>query len=137
MVTRVLVPMDDSEMAALALEYALDVHPDAEITVLHVAGGASPMMGEAASVALGDEDAARERADVVFDRAREAAGERGRSVDTELAFGSPARVIVERAEQYDVVVVGAHSGSLSDRLFAGNVAEKVFRGSPVPVTTVR
>ncbi len=137
--SRILVPMDDSEMAELALEHALDEHPDAEITVLHVVGGGSPMMGEAASVALADEfeEAAREHAEAVFDNARRIATEHGRELDTELAFGSPARVIVERAGEFDVVVIGAHGGTLSERLFSGNVAERVFRRSPVPVTTVR
>jgi nucleotide-binding universal stress UspA family protein len=41
------------------------------------------------------------------------------------------------AEGYDTVVVGSHGGSLADRLFVGNVTEKVFRRSPVPVTVVR
>jgi nucleotide-binding universal stress UspA family protein len=34
-------------------------------------------------------------------------------------------------------VVGSHGGSLSDRLFIGNVAERVSHRSPVPVTIVR
>ncbi|MUV61865.1 universal stress protein [Halobacterium sp. CBA1126] len=139
MASQILVPMDDSELAALALEHALDEHPDAEITVLHVVGGGSPMMGEAASVALADEveGAAREQADEVFESARGIAAERGRELDTELAFGSPAKVIVERAAEFDAVVMGTHGGTLSERLFSGNVAERVFRRSPVPVTTVR
>lgn len=139
MVSRVLVPMDDSEMARRALEYALSEHPAAEITVLHVVGGPSPMMGAAASVALSEEfeENAREHADVVFEQAREIAEEYDRALGTELAFGSPARAIVEHAEGFDTVVIGSHSGSLSDRLFTGNVAEKVFRRSPVPVTAVR
>jgi len=139
MVTRILVPMDDSEMAERALEFALGEHPDAEITVLHVAGGPSPMMGGATAIALEDglEERAREAADVVFDRARELAAEHDHEVETDLAFGSPAKAIVEEAESFDLVVMGSHSGSLSDRLFTGNVAEKVFRHSPVPVTSVR
>lgn len=126
-------------MARGALEYALTEHPAAEITVLHVVGAPSPMMGTAASVVLSEEfeESAREQADVVFDRAREIAADHDRAIDTELAFGSPARAIVEHAEGFDTVVIGSHSGSLADRLFTGNTAEKVFRRSPVPVTTVR
>jgi nucleotide-binding universal stress UspA family protein len=41
------------------------------------------------------------------------------------------------AESYDAMVMGTHGGSLSDRLLVGNVAERVFRNSPVPVTVVR
>lgn len=55
MIKRVLVPMNDSEMAERALRYALEVHPDAELTVLTVVGEPSGMLGGAAAVALADE----------------------------------------------------------------------------------
>lgn len=139
MTSRVLVPMDDSEIADAALRFALETHADADITVLHVVGEASSMMGEAASIALADdpEDAARERSEAIFENARAIADEYDAEITTETALGNPARTIVNRAEEFDVVVVGSHGGSLADRLFVGNVAQKVFRRSPVPVTVVR
>jgi nucleotide-binding universal stress UspA family protein len=139
MVSRILVPMDDSEMAEQALEYALENHPDAEITVMHVVGGPSPMWGEASGLALGDdlEAEAEELAEAVFDRARDLAGDRDVEIETEVQVGSAVRSILNNAEQYDAIVLGSHSGSLADRLFVGNVAQKVFRRSPVPVTVVR
>jgi nucleotide-binding universal stress UspA family protein len=47
------------------------------------------------------------------------------------------RAILDRAGEYDAIVMGSHGGTLSERLFVGNVAEKVLRRSPVPVTVVR
>jgi nucleotide-binding universal stress UspA family protein len=131
--------MDDSEMAQQALEYALENHPDAEITVLHVVGEPSPMMGEAAGLALEDdlEEAAREHAQVVFDRARELAAEHDVEITTDVRLGLPTRAILNTADDFDAVVIGSHGGSVADRLFAGNVAQKVFRRSPVPVIVVR
>ena len=35
---QILVPMDDSEHAGDALRYALETHPTATVTVLHVVG---------------------------------------------------------------------------------------------------
>ncbi|WP_136715830.1 universal stress protein [Halorientalis salina] len=139
MITRVLVPMDDSEMAEAALEYALDAHPDAEVTVLSVVGEPSPMWGRATSIAVEDdvEQAARDRAAPVFERAREIAADADREIDTEVQLGNPIRAIVNRAEDFETVVLGSHGGTLSDSLMVGNVAEKVFRRSPVPVTVVR
>jgi len=139
MVARVLVPVDDSEMAIRALRHALDTFPDAEVTVLHVSGGPSPMMGAAADLALSDdfEKAAEERASDALDRARAVADEYDAEITTEVRVGPPARIIVGVAEDFDAVVLGSHSGSLSERLFVGNVAEKVVRRSPVPVTVVR
>lgn len=139
MVSRVLVPMDGSEMAETALEYALDVHDHADVTVLYVAGEPSPMMWRALNVAVADdvEAVAEDLAAAVFETARAIAAERGVEVDTEVAVGSPAKVVVERAGDYDAVVLGSHGGSLQSRLFVGNVAETVTRRSPVPVTVVR
>lgn len=139
MISSILVPMDDSKLAERALRYALEAHPDAEITVLHVVGEPSPMMGKAVRLALEDdfEQAANDHAEALFSRARAIAAEHDREIDTDVAVGSPARVIVDRSEHFDTVVIGSHGGSLVDRLFVGNVAETVFCRSPVPVTVVR
>jgi len=139
MIDRVLVAMDGSELSERALRYALEAHGDAELTVLHVVGGASPMMGRAAGLALSDDgdEEIREAAAPVFERASEIAAEYDRTVDTAVAVGQPAGVIVDRAEAFDAVVLGTHSSSLADRLLVGNVAKTVFRKSPVPVTVVR
>lgn len=139
MISRVLVPVDDSELAERALRYALSVHSDAEITVLHVVGVPSPMLGAATELALSDdvEEAAEEHARKVLDRAREIAAEYDVEIDTAIEMGRPARAIVQRAEDFDAVVIGSHGGSLADRLFVGDVAKTVFQRSPVPVTTVR
>lgn len=139
MISRVLVPMDDSKMAERALEYALEAHPDADVTVLHVVGEPSPMMGKAMGLALEEDlgEAAEEHASAVLDRAREIARASETEVETEVAWGNPAKATVDWAENFDTVVVGSHGGSLAERLFVGNVAQRVFRHSPVPVTVVR
>jgi nucleotide-binding universal stress UspA family protein len=139
MISSVLVPMDDSEMAERALEYALEAHPDAEITILHVVGEPSGMLGQATKVALADdvEATAKEYASNVIERAEEIAREHDREVNAVIEMGHPARAIVNRADDYDTVVIGSHGGSLADRLFVGDIARRVFRRSPAPVTVVR
>jgi nucleotide-binding universal stress UspA family protein len=139
MISTVLVPMEDSEMSERALEHALAAYPDAEITVLHVVGEPSPMMGQAMSLVLEDglEDAAEAHAEDVFERANEIAAAHDAEVSTRFALGSAAKAIVNAAEDFDVVVIGSHAGTLAERLVVGNVAEKVFRRSPAPVTVVR
>jgi nucleotide-binding universal stress UspA family protein len=139
MTSRLLVAMDDSKMAEYALQYAFEMHPEAEITVLHVVGEPSGMMGKSMSIALDDniQEAADKLAESVFKRANRVAEEYGRPIETTVAIGTPAKVIITRAENFDTVVIGSHGGSFSDRLFVGNVAQKVFQHSPVPVTVVR
>lgn len=139
MIERVLVPIDDSEMAERALRYALETYPEAEITVLHVVGEPSAMMGKAVSLALEEdiEEAGEKLAEQVFDSARALAAETDTEIETVVAYGNPAKAIINRAEDFDTVIIGTHGGSLADRLVVGNVAETVFRRSPVPVTVVR
>jgi len=142
MVERILVPMDDSDHSGKALEYALDNFPDAAVSVIHVVGVPSPLMGGATALALADdfEEAVNERAESVFDRAREIASERDREVDTIVGVGHPARNVIDRAEEYDTVVLGAHGadrGRATRRFLVGNVAETVSKRAPVPVVLVR
>lgn len=139
MLSRILVPIDDSEMAQRALEYALENHPEAEITVLHVEGGPSVMGGAATALALEDdpEEAAEEQSKAVFEDARELAAQYDVGITTELQIGHPARAILNRADDFDAIVLGSHSGSLVDRLMVGDIAQKVVRHSPIPVIVAR
>jgi Universal stress protein family. len=84
--------MDNSEMAERALRYALEVYPNAEVTVLHVVGEPSPMMGGATGIALADDPqvAAEEQASDLFDRSREIAAESDREIETVVRVGHPA-----------------------------------------------
>ncbi len=126
-------------MARRALEYALENHPDADITVIHVLGGPSPWGTAATSLALADdlEAAAEEQAEELFDDARDLAAEYDVEISTIIELGHPARAILNRADEFDAVVIGTHGGSMADRLVVGNVTQKVFRRSPVPVIVAR
>lgn len=142
MVSRILVPMDNSAHADEALGYALDNHPDAAITVLHVVGVPSMFMGDAVGLALEDDirEGAAERARPIFERAETIAESRDRDIETVVGIGHPARNILDRADEYDTVVLGAH-GKHADRVtrqvLVGNIAETVVRRAPVPVIIVR
>ena len=134
--------MDTSSHARHALTYALENHPESEVTVLHVVGVPSMMMGEAVGLTLEAdlEAAAVDRAAPVIERAREIAREREREIDTIVGIGHPARNILERAPDYDAIILGAHgadSGRVPHRFLVGNIANTVVARSPVPVTIVR
>lgn len=142
MLSTILVPVDDSEHAGRALEYALDNNPDAEVTVLHVVGVPSMMMGDAVGLTLEDdlEEAAVERAESVFERAQAIADDRGREIETVVGVGHPARNIIDRAENYETIVIGSHGSDwdrATRRFLVGNVAETVSKRAPVPVVIVR
>jgi len=142
MLSRILVPMDDSDPAGNALAYALDNFPEADVTALHVVGVPSMLMGEAVGLALEEDiaEAAEKRAEPVLSRAREVAADRDRDIDTVVGVGHPARNVLDRAETYDTVVLGSHGADwsrASRRFLVGNVAETVLKRATVPVTIVR
>jgi nucleotide-binding universal stress UspA family protein len=137
--TRVLVPVDDSEGSEEALGHADSAFPDAEIVLLHVVDPIDSGY-DAESVMLGHSEnwyaSQEETAEELFERARERTG---REFETAIEVGRPAREIVEYAEREDVrhVVMGSHGRSGVARILLGSVAETVVRRSPVPVTVVR
>ena len=136
----VLVALDGSPLATDALDHALTMFHDAEITVLNVSVPLDAMMSEGG--VLDDEDVGedeRERAQRIVREATERADERGGTVATVTEEGRPAETIVAYAEEHDIdhVVMGSHGRSDLSRILLGSVASSVVERSPVPVTVIR
>lgn len=132
--------MDHSPLARRALEFALDVHPTAEITVLHVVDYVEESYS--AEMLVGPEELrkrAEERAERLFEEARERAADYDTALTTVIKFGNPSRTIVEYADEHDVdlVVMGSHGRSLVSRVLIGDTAQTVIQRASVPVTVVR
>lgn len=135
----ILVAFDRSEPARKALEYVLEEHPEADLTVLHVI---DPLEGSYGDDGYGFEyllEAKREEAEALLAEAEELTAGHGGDVTLESVTGQPAREIVEYAEHkpVDHVVIGSHGRSGVTRILLGSVAETVVRRAPVPVTVVR
>jgi nucleotide-binding universal stress UspA family protein len=142
MVAQILVPVDGSEPANKALDFALDQFPDADITVVTVIDPTDVGYGSieaTPSTFKKLHEAAREDAERILDEASDRAADAGRELTTETAVGAPSRAIVQYADEHDVdqVVIGSHGRQGVTRVLLGSVAETVVRRSPVPVTVVR
>lgn len=143
--TRILVAIDGSDPAERALSFAFDTYADDADTDLVAVSVVDPTAFVHGSVDMipPSVDTWREDAEAAARSVLEAASERARSrgVDlaTDLVDGSPARAIVQYAQDHDVdqVVVGSHGRDGVSRVLLGSVAETVVRRSPVPVTVVR
>lgn len=141
MAYHVLVPVDGSNPARAALEYACDHHPDARLTLLYVVDPMTDYSRYRAGPGYGREhEYGNERAkgEAVLESAREAVPEE-MGVETVLESGSPARTIVAYADDNDAdaIVMGSHGREGSARHLLGSVAELVVRRSAMPVTIVR
>ena len=121
---RILVPLDDSPEARVALPYAAALAtPGTEIVLLTIVP--SPT----------DADAARTGLETAAQPLRVA----GQTVRTEVATGDPARRIVDMAADLraEMIVMASHGRGAFGRLIYGSVADQVGRESPVPVMVVR
>jgi nucleotide-binding universal stress UspA family protein len=142
MTKRLLVPVDGSDPADAALDFAFEEYPDAEITILSVVDPTDVGYGslDGAPSALDHlQQRAEDRTERVLDEAEARAEEHGVTVHRETIVGVPSRAIVEWAEENEVdgVVIGSHGREGVSRVLLGSVAETVVRRSPVPVTVVR
>ena len=142
MTKRLLVPVDGSDPADTALDFALEEYPDAHLTALSVIDPTDMGYGSieaAPSTFERLQESAEERTNEVLEEARARAEAAGVELEAETMIGMPSRAIVEWAENHDVdgIVIGSHGRQGVTRVLLGSVAESVVRRSPVPVTIVR
>lgn len=144
MPSHVLVPYNGTPLAEEALRYACSEFASATITTLFVVDKASD---DTAARGWGDHpgmwetwlDERKAHAEELFDEAGAIAEEYDVSVQTGVAVGPVAPLIIEAAEKYgaDLIVVGAHGQSRLEELLLGDVARRIVGRSPIPVTTIR
>lgn len=135
---RLLVPLTDSTHSWPGLEHALDLFPDADITVINVVDPTGAGYGERSAEGERDRGTDETEAERLFTAASELAAEYGVSLDTAVVEGRPADAIVAYADDHaiDHVVMGSRGRSGVSRVLLGSVAGTVVQDSSVPVTVV-
>ncbi len=145
MTTRIVVPLDGSEVSEAALpeairqakafELPLHLVRVVDTRVLEQVGGSAAafnysMLGEMFSQESEDSQnyvaATQERLE----------GE-GLTVTSDVRVGPVAQGILDAIEPGDMIVMGSHGRSGIRRWVLGSVAEEVLRHSPVPVLMVK
>ena len=139
----ILVPLDGSELAELALvdAFSLAHLNGAEITLLQVISPFDYMVGDAAPMVFTDE-LVKAHQDAALHYLEEITGrEECRNLRVHLAIeiGTPAETIIDYAqrEPVDLIVMATHGRSGLRRWVYGSVADKVVRGASVPVLLYR
>jgi nucleotide-binding universal stress UspA family protein len=147
-IKKILVPIDlvGGARGAIELAKTLAVKFDASIELLHV-WQPPPMLPmqlfvvpETGGVPMAAEDIVKSRATAQLQEIAAGLTQAGVSeVHLRVGVGDPAQDIVDLAAsaRFDLVVMGTHGRSGIKKMFLGSVAEKVVRGSPCPVLTVR
>ncbi len=124
-VKRVLVPAAGGPNAGLALDLALSLSPETEITALNVARDALGSMG----LSLGEERLAEILAPW--------AGEPRVQGKVVQASSITKGILSEAAREYDLIMVGASAESYLDRVLFGNIPQTVAARSPAPAVVVK
>ena len=146
-IQKILCPIDCSEGAKVALEYAVFTgkHFQAEVHVLyawhvahHVRPDLSVWMEAHGQQPISKVIAAEAKAEAEKFLASLDPGV-GAALRLHVVEGEPAPTIATMAaeQHYDLIVMGTHGRTGIAHLALGSVAEKVVRHAPCPVLTVR
>ncbi len=143
MARELLVPVDGSDPARQALDFACEQYPDAIITAYHVIGPSPSademLIGSASEYEESLQTAKEEHARSVLDDADSLATDMDCEIETTFDQGIPTKAILDYLSdnEVDQVIMGSHGRTGFERVVMGSVAEKVTRHAPVPVTIVR
>ncbi|MBI4517411.1 MAG: universal stress protein [Deltaproteobacteria bacterium] len=145
MIKRILVPVDFSDTALQALDYAIEFGKPfrPELVVLFVVEPvyyATPadLYGPAANLSMLLDEQRRIGKEQLLRLAAELE-KRGVNARTVLQTGTPFQVIVDTAERLkaDLIVMATHGRTGLSHVLLGSVAERVVRSAACPVVTVR
>jgi len=140
MLKRILVAVDGSEHARLALETAADLAESlkepARLTLLHVNPSVSlnePALGVDLDARIADEG------QQVVDALQERLSERSVAYETLLTGGDPVAEISRVAEEqgYDLIVMGTGGKKRLSEMIMGSVSHGVLKQAACPVLTVK
>jgi nucleotide-binding universal stress UspA family protein len=146
MFTKILVPLDGSELSERALLPALAIasKPGASLTLLRVplapTGWDRGIEGSDPYIeAWAEEHYANERAAAAdyLTKIKQAREQDGLPIATQLVEGDVAAQILKAAQQNDLVVMSTHGYSGLTKWMMGSVAEKVLGTATCPVLVLR
>ena len=140
----ILVPLDTSELAELALEDALSMARlcQADLTLLHVIAPIDKVFATDLGYTVyidqqwGDQ---KQQALDYLDNVCQRLDCNTLTVNRVVETGAPAETIIDYAKRnpIDLIVMATHGRSGLQRWVYGSVADKVLRGAHVPVLLVR
>ncbi|MBA2592613.1 MAG: universal stress protein [Gammaproteobacteria bacterium] len=137
-INRILCPVDFSEPSTRALEYALALAErlGAHVDVVHVFQFPTFAVDDLTLPLYLQENLSQRLRERLEQFVIEKAGE-GSKATAHVREGVPYLEIMEAAKGQDLIVMGTHGRSGLSHLLLGSVAERVVRGSEVPVLTIR
>jgi nucleotide-binding universal stress UspA family protein len=150
MIRKIVVPVDGSVHANVAVDWACDlaIKYQAPLLLLHVitvrGSGTLPEefreYAKMEGVEITDWDIIESEGRGIVNAAEKRAQSRGaKEIETAIAFGNPAEVILERSKKFgaDLIVMGRRGLGPLPALFLGSVSSKVVHLADCACLTVR
>lgn len=146
MYSKILVPLDGSELAECVLPHVQAISTGCNVPAVEVIRVVEPaQLPTRGGIALSGADVKRMRSEMKSDAERylqQMVGDlKGRGIHAvaKVLEGKPAEQIVEyaRGAQADLVIMASHGASGITRWVWGSVADRILRGSSVPVLLIR
>jgi nucleotide-binding universal stress UspA family protein len=145
MYTRVVVPVDGSELSEWALPHGeelaraigLPLHLIRVVDVISSAGFAMAEYPYSDNLIVGARQSEESIADDYLTRLRDYYTDRKLRVTTERRTGRITQELLDAARHGDVYVMASHGRGGVSRGFLGSVVEEITRHSTVPVMVVR
>ena len=138
---RIVVGVDGSENSRGALEWAIDEANirRARLTVVHAWQIPNVVLSSPVATAAYDDDVWRDAATETVDAAlKSVAGEAlPAEIDRQVIEGPAAKVLVDAAEDADMIVVGSRGRGGFAGLLLGSVSQHVAHHARCPVVIVR
>lgn len=150
MFKKILVPVDGSDFAYLAAQRAefMAAKQGGIVTLLHVINYGQSSRGNHLRPSLKHEhmDQLEQEASALLAKVKAnleliqaADKDKNVTLESELAWGNPAEVIVEKAKSggYNLIVMGSRGLGAISGLLLGSVSDRVVKLAPCPVLIVR
>jgi nucleotide-binding universal stress UspA family protein len=146
MIKSILVPIDGSDHAFKALDLASDiaVAHDARVLLLHAVADRVPTMEEKEFAKVEHIEGPLDQMPYtivegqLMTAARSRAHANGlKDIETAIEPGDPAQVIIERAKDFDMIVMGCRGLGPLGGLLQGSVSQKVIQLTDAACVTVK
>ena len=134
---KILVPLDGSRLAEVALPEAFEfASRGATLVLLRAAGRRAASAADPTESQVTVVREAEGYLASIAERARKAGVQ---NVETSVWYGAPAESIIDaaRTRGIDLIVMSSHGRSGLGRLVLGSVAESVLRGTTTPILLLR
>jgi len=141
---QILVPLDGSDLAELALDHAFALArlSQADVTLFQVVPPIEHIISSGADHPIYVDEQFAARRELAVDYMHTVCDRRDCaeiSVETVVEMGSPAEKIIDYAHEHpiDLIVMATHGHSGLKRWVYGSVADKVLRGAELPILLIR